>query len=223
MKRMSLLAAGALCVGLVSGASAQPYPTDGYIGVFSDAAGTQCCATIPGFTSGTLYVIAKLNGATANGITGAEFRLVFPGGTAGYFLTWNALADVPLGTPLPPANPDDPYGVNLAYSACKPDPPGSATQVTLGTIAVFNAGGPATAIQVLKKKPPGNPDFTCPLLVLCDGPVFTKICNTILETQTPNNVEAIGFVGGLNNCPQPGCGPVAVAEATWTGMKALYR
>lgn len=210
-------------MGLVTGASAQPYPNDGYIGVYADAAGTQCCAPIGSFTSGTLYVIAKLNGATANGITGAEFRLVFPGGTTGYFLTWTPQADVPIGNPIPGANPSDPYGCNLAFSTCRPDPPGSATQLTLGTISVFNAGGAPTAIQVRKKVPPGNPDFTCPLLVLCDAPVYTKVCNTITETSTPNGEEAIGFVAGLNNCPQPNCGPVGVEQSTWSGMKSLYR
>ena len=46
---------------------------DGFVGVYSDTAGTLACASVPQYANTTLYVIAKPAGATSNGITGAEF------------------------------------------------------------------------------------------------------------------------------------------------------
>jgi len=47
---------------------------DGYIGIYADAAGTLPCMAVPPLSGTTLYVMAKLEGASAAGISGAEFR-----------------------------------------------------------------------------------------------------------------------------------------------------
>ena len=55
-------------------ASSLSHAGDGYVGVYADSLGITPCATIPQYTSATLYVLAKTDGQTQQGITGAEFR-----------------------------------------------------------------------------------------------------------------------------------------------------
>lgn len=49
------------------------------IGLYFDAAGTTCSATVQPFTQTTVYVLARLEGPVSGGIQGVEFRLAgFP-------------------------------------------------------------------------------------------------------------------------------------------------
>src|SRR5262245_24546564 len=73
MKRRLALLAWAIVPILASESLAQT--NDGYIGIYADAAGTLPCTTVPPLSGTTLYVIAKLEGASAGGISGAEFRI----------------------------------------------------------------------------------------------------------------------------------------------------
>ena len=56
---------------------------DGYIGIYADAAGTTPCTTVPPLSGTTLYVIAKLQGASLSAASaglnrGATFTLRIP-------------------------------------------------------------------------------------------------------------------------------------------------
>jgi hypothetical protein len=51
--------------------------------------------------------------------------------------------------------------------------------------------------------------FACPVLILCDEPVFTRIC----VTGSPSVING--------SCQLGGC-PVAVEERTWTQVKRIY-
>jgi hypothetical protein len=73
MKRLLLHIAWASLPMIASSALAQT--GDGYVGIYRDSLGTQACASVPPYTGATLYVIAKTAGLSADGITGAEFRI----------------------------------------------------------------------------------------------------------------------------------------------------
>jgi hypothetical protein len=226
MKLRSLLIVTALAICLASVAFAQPYPTNGSIGVWADAAGTQCCITAAAPT--TVHVLARLENATAGGITGAEFRIrMSPAPGSGWFLIWSinpAAQNTSIGNPIDdtPDDLSDPKGMNLAFPTCQPDPP-SLGVVSLGTITMINAGGPPLTLEVRQKTPPANPNIPAPLLVLCDSPVFTTVPVTILQTENGGN-EPIAFVARVNGtCDPASCGVVAVEEQTWSGVKGLFR
>jgi hypothetical protein len=225
MKKTSQILAGALVLALASTAFAQPYPNNGYVGVYADAAGTQCCITVPQFASTTVHVIAKLGGATSSGVTGVEFRLEFSA-AAGYFLTFNpgAGASVVLGNPIDdnPAANDQGKGLNIAWPSCVPDPIGP--QFSVGTITVFNVSGGPCEIKTKRHEAASSPEHRCPLFILCDAPVYTKADMTITEEQN-GGIEPIAFVSQMNvaGCAPTNCGPVAVEPATWSTVKDLYR
>jgi hypothetical protein len=227
MKKALITATAALCIA--SAAFAQPYPANGYIGVFSDQAGTQCCATIPNFTPAQLFVIAFLAGSTASGITGAEFRLemsqaVLPANGSFSFAA-SPTAGVTIGNPLDstPGDPTPPAteGLNIGWSMCQG---AGQTKVELGTInAIFFNPAVTHSFSILSKRksPPGNAAFDCPLLTLCDPPAFTKVCLTI--PSGPHG-ESISFRSGVNlpSC-DTSCERVAVDERSWSGVKELFR
>jgi hypothetical protein len=229
MKKLTLIATAALVAGLVSASSAQ-YPHNGYLGIYGDAAGTQCCITAPAFASTTVYLISTLADSTANGVTGVEFRIeVSPAPTGSYFLTWNAnpgLA-VSLGSPLDdtPGDPNDAKGCNLAFAACQPTTPGE--RITWGTFSLLNivappGTAPALTLKVKQKTPVSNPNRKCPLFVLCDAPVYTAV-NMTLTQDALGGEEPVAFTAYINTPGCSACGPVAVAPATWSGVKELFR
>ena len=225
MKLTSLLVTAAFATCVATAAFAQ-YPVNGTIGIYADAAGTQCCITATGPT--TVHVIARLVNATAGGITGAEFRIrVNPAPLGTWFLIWNvnpAAAGTSIGNPMDETPDDltDPKGVNIAFPTCQPDPV-SLGVVSLGTITAINAGGAPLTLEVRQKTPPANPSIPAPLLVLCDAPVFTTVPITILQDQNNGN-EPIAFVAKINGtCVPSSCGVVAVEETTWSTMKELFR
>jgi len=188
-------------------AAALAQTNDGYVGIYSDSSGTLACTTVPQGTGKTLYVTAKTTGASANGITGAEFRIEVTN-PSGWYLAYSApTGALTLGTPLDlyPNDPNDGSGLNIAFSSCQQPVGGN---VFLGTIFVFNAGGSPTNLLVRRHSHPSNAGFACPLFVKCDEPNFTKYCMTP-STEPPcsltvakSHLLAAGdptvFVGSLN-------------------------
>src|SRR5215813_4093132 len=69
--RRALLGCAGLLLLLAPAASAR----DGSIGLFFDPSGRKCADAIPCSGSGTLYIYAILEGASARGITGAEYSI----------------------------------------------------------------------------------------------------------------------------------------------------
>lgn len=180
-----------LALSVVAGsASAQS------IGVFFDPAGGTCAATIGAPAPFSMYILASLSGPSAGGLTGVEFRLDnIPGG---WFLTptVNTVFNTVVGTSLG-------IGYNLASGGCQAG--------TGGVLTLFSISGFATSLvsnhvmSILKHTTPSNPAFQCPLQVLCDAPVFTKVC--------VNGGQ--GIING-GNCT------VGVEQTSWSTLKSLY-
>ena len=173
---------------------------NGSIGVYFDALGTLCQGTIPAGTTGKIYIVAHLDGATAEGIAGAEFRFT------GLPDSWEA-------HPVP--NPDilamgDPFGSGVVLGfVCQP--PVEGTVVLYEVLVIANDDVPDVEFQIESRDPPlNNP---CPLLLQCDDPAFTAYC-----------VEGLPcFVNYTTptTCERPI--PLGLAEATWSTVKELYR
>jgi hypothetical protein len=66
---------------------------DGFVGIYADAQGTVACTTVPQWSGTTVFVVANLEGATASGITAAEFRIEVSN-PSGWYFTY----DPPTGT-----------------------------------------------------------------------------------------------------------------------------
>ena len=100
-------------------------------------------------------------------------------------------------------------------------------KVELGTIQILSFGAlPPCDLIVKRKSPPSNPTVSdCPLVTICDIPVFTKVCLSVQGSALPGgSPEPQHFVSKVNN-PSCGaaCGFVGVEQQTWTGVKALFR
>jgi hypothetical protein len=225
MKKSPLALAAGLLVGLVSTGHAQFVPPpNGYVGVYADPAGTQCCITAAAGQT-TAYVIAQLGGGTINGITQAEFRIEVSNAT-GYFFNWaaDAGASVNLGNPVDtdPSRNDQNVGLNVAWAECRPNPIGP--QWTLGTLTIINLGtGGPTELRIKRHERPSSTIVRAPLFVLCDAPEFTKAPMT--EPEPEGAPERVAFTSYVNDptCTQDRCVITAVDNATWSGMKELYR
>jgi len=169
-----------LCLGgsaLLTCLPAGAQTNDGYIGIYADQSGQSPCASVPQGTGVNLYILATLAGATAGGITGAEFRIEVTD-PSGWFISYNApTGTTQLGSPLDlaPENLADGSGMNIAFSNCQQD---SSGKVLLGTLGIFNWNGGPTQLLVKRHSNPPNPNWSCPLYVLCDDPEFTKSCMT---------------------------------------------
>jgi hypothetical protein len=144
----------------------------------------------------TWYIIAILGGdGAANGITGAEFSE--PGIPAGWFVS---------PSPNPAANVNLIHangigtGANIAFPSCQ-----TGSMVLLYTLSGFATSNPSTRIVIDRHTFPSNPNFSCPVLVLCDAPTFTTIC-------------VPGGQGILNGVP---C-TVGVEQQSWSGVKELF-
>jgi hypothetical protein len=218
MSRIGGIGVAAACIAANAAASAPelalPPPPDGTIGVYADSEGTQPCATVDSFA--TLYVIAKVEGASAGGITGTEFRIEVEH-PAGWTFAYSAPpdADVRMGNPmdLDPQKPDDGAGVRIAFAACKEPVKG---KIDLGTIFVTRAGGSPTLLVVKRHAKPSNTQYPCALFTLCDSPVFSKSCVSAvlalsdscgLHEVSGRSPDAAVFVAGLNvpGTAQPPC------------------
>jgi hypothetical protein len=166
------------------------------IGVFFAQDGSDCDNTNAPNSPITWYLSAVLGGdAGAGGITGAEFRM--DGTPSGWFITptRNPNANIDVGSPLT-------GGTNIAFPSCQA---GANGIVLLFTCSGFATTNPSGYFSVLRHNNPSSPDFPCPLLVLCDAPVFTKIC-------VPGGQ---GIING-GNCT------VGVEQKSWSSVKSLY-
>jgi hypothetical protein len=171
------------------------------LGVFFDAAATDCDGVLPAFTNSTLYVCLILGGQAAGGITGAEFRIDgFP--ASGWFATWQP----PPGCDLPCAL-GAPHlgGAHVAWPTCQQGTNGVVLVGRYSIVVVADAG--PLQLFVRGHSIPANPEFACPNVFLCDAQ-FTQVCVAGGET----------MIGGTLPCPT-----VRVSPSSWSGVKELYR
>jgi hypothetical protein len=164
------------------------------IGVYFAADGSDCDATVAAFSQLNWYVLAHLYGdAGTAGLTGTEFRVANVPGAWFHTITASPAANTVLGNLF--------TGTNVAFAGCQPGP-----WVLLYSVSTFAVSAlPAMDWQVLAHSTPSNPDFNCPLIVLCDAPVYTKIC-------VPGGEAFVN--GGTCN--------IGVAPATWSQVKQMF-
>jgi len=201
----------------------------------------------------TIKVYAELKGASAGGITGAEYAAKFGPTTApdfGYFFLSeipNPLATTVIGQAFFPPDPA-PRGTNIVFENCQT---GNGTgRVLLGTVIVFatvpcgkDQLPPEMHLSTGQHFSPSNVYFRCPLFTLCDAPAYTKVClgDNIVDCQTPvppfpiaSKCSTSGAFSindptspGVGHCsPPPGKTSAAAAiatSATWGTVKDLYR
>jgi hypothetical protein len=204
-KMLALFAACSLV--LTSVALAQ----DGTLGVYLDTAGTVCDGTTGGSTlDGSIWV--NLSGATATGIVGAEFRV--DNTFANDYLiavTPNPNSNVTFG------NPFNTLGANIVFPGCQT---GTAGRVELYTFTVIELTNPAPEdawLTVRSHFNNSNANFDCPLVNLCDDPVFTTVC---LGARDSDHWRA---VVNPSLGTQGDCTAVAVEEATWSSVKGMFQ
>ena len=170
------------------------------IGVFFAADGSDCDATnAPG--PFTFWIGAVLHGdAAAGGITGAELRVDGVPQPPEWFMTatCNPLTFCDFVPPDPTGG-----GANIAFPICQPESGGSF--LLLFTVSGFAVTSPTRTFKVERHTTPSNPNFSCPLLFLCDAPVFTRLC-------VPGG-EA--FLNG-------GVCTVGVEKKSWSSVKSLF-
>jgi hypothetical protein len=198
---MRWFAPGVLAVLVASIAvSALASPTT--IGVFFDAAATDCDTSVDPFMPFTVYVSAVLGtDAAAEGITQAEFRV---DGLTGIVLsvTPTPAADVALGNPTV-------GGGLVAFASCMAGQ-GLRHIVLLYTI-VCSAPSPVLPRSVAVDRHPVPVDCWCPCrwgpcVGLCDYPVFTSM-----------------VVSGGHALINNGSCTVGLQSTAWSAVKLLWR
>ena len=168
------------------------------IGVFADPNASSCGLQVPAGVGTTLYVLAILDDAPADGIMGAEFRISgFPGAGQGWFpyVSWT-MSSFAIGNPLF-------EGGYVPFRQCRQS---SNRIIELGRINVQLVMTSLTnvVVRVEGHSQPSNADFTCPYVALCDSadacgtgvpqPKFTRVCVEGIESiinGDPCTVDAI--------------------------------
>lgn len=155
-----------------------------------------CCEATTIFLPGWISVIhfevqVQLAGATAGGISGVEFYLDGMEGLSDDWGCWVAesYASVSVGRPSRPSDHDgdgvsDARFVIFAWPnasdgfACES---GDGTYVPVARLAIGHYAQPTvdlptTELRVVAGSPSSRPGLRCPLVTLCDDPVFTAVC-----------------------------------------------
>jgi len=174
----------------------------GSIGVYFDREGTRCSGTILPDALGTVYVVARMEGMSECGIAGAEFR--FTGIPDDWMVRAVPNPDiVAIGDPLA-------EGAAVGFNCKRPE---------AGVTVLYTVDVAAAAVvndiqfQIEPRNPPSSPEFACAQLVLCDRPVFTKVC-----------VDGFAcFINSTKAIPGSCEIPVAVSARTWSSVKSLFR
>lgn len=192
-----VLAAAALCLPLSAARAHAPA-----VGLYFDADCTNCSASVQLGVPFDLYVAARLGGALAAGLQGAEFRVT--GLPPEYWILErvpNTAASVVVGDPAG-------AGCHMSFDTCIGDPGGCVVLFVLRILPTAVLSD--VRLRVLR---PSSPCDTCyivcgwrPVLAGCDAPLFTKYC------------DAPGGEASINGAA---C-TVGAATATWSSVKSLF-
>lgn len=180
--------AGAILTATVSPLRAQS------IGIFADVGGGSCAVTAPLASPFQYYVLVRLG--PLSGVTGAEFRI--EGVDPAWFTTVS-----PQPLICDPGCPDfvgD--GGAVTFPSCQA--PGSGQMVLLTIQSIAFVPIPTRTLRIEAARFPSHPGFACPLVTLCDPPVFTRMC-------------VAGGAAVVN-----GACTVAVRDRTWSSVKAMF-
>lgn len=198
-----------------------------------------------------ITVYGELKGASAGGITGAEFAgMIGPNNAPdfGYFLLEipNPEATTVLGSAFFPPDPA-PRGMNMVFDACQTG--GTTGLVELLKIIVIplvpcgpGQSPPQLNMMTGQHSSPSNVFFRCPLFTLCDAPAYTKVClgDNIVMCTTPVppfpqasmcstsgsyaiNDPTQADIGTCPNVKGKAAAPASIEDATWSNVKAMYR
>lgn len=241
MRRAFVVAATVIALGVQ--ASVPAGATDGDIRLYFDP--NQCSGLIPCGETRQLFVYVQLDGATSPGITGVELGMRIgmdgaqdPGWS--FLETFSPGATVSVGTGA--FTPPDQTavvpprwrgrGANIAWNSCQT---GDAGLVLVETVDITNLGCGTDELRllVMSHDTPRNTFFQCPLAVLCDAPVYTKVCLGGNVTPCPNpdaprgpeaqcSTSGEAVINPVANTLSP-CRVTAVEPATWSSVKSLYR
>jgi len=222
MRRSSFFAVlGVLAAG---SAFAAPPPSNGYIGLFNDNAGTDCNIRINKAGNGKAYVYMVTAGASSAGISGAAFKISVEPPAPGMTTLWNPNVQVS-GNVGDPVDNGSGGGTMVTFNTCQTQTGLAGDKVILGTVNFYNLSGE----HMLKVKPSDviyNDNFDCPSVLLCDGPQPTQVALT-LQTGDPalGGEDPVSFVSVINGTSSSGtsCGFVATEQSTWSSVKGLYR
>jgi hypothetical protein len=193
---------------------------------FNDYLGPTCTTATCQNPVLRFYVCALLMGASESGITGAEYKLQFGSGgpDTGWMIQETAVPDatVMIGRALDLSGVSS--GVDLAWPTCQT---GDGHLVVLEVYDAYYLDCQSARrydLQVVKHDHASNQYFQCPLLVLCDAPVYTKVCvGTVRVCQNPeppfanNAMCSTGQQAWINYCP------IAVEPTSWSAVKSIYR
>jgi hypothetical protein len=161
---------------LIFGLCVTPLPTsaqssNGSIGIFADPAGEDATLLLPQGIPATLYIVARLEGDTAMGMLGAEFRITGMPDSWAVSSTPNPLAAVTLGNPFQPVN--NVWRANIAFGSCMGT---EDSTVVLYTVNVFPTSEVSDHSLIVEAgMPPSNPNLDTPLLNICDAPYYTAV------------------------------------------------
>ena len=161
-------------------AATPSWAVNGNIGIYFDTDAALCQGNVPQGPPVRMYVYALLQGASLNGITGVEYKVQEgpnnAADPAGYLFHGDLRpdGDRPWRRRLQPGSTSA-RGVNVAWPACQI---GDGTKVLIETVDVLNPLGSTAEmmLKVVKHDIYSNQFFKCPLFVLCDEPVYTKVC-----------------------------------------------
>ena len=92
---------------------------NGYVGIYADPSGSTACTNVPPGSGTVLYVLATVEGPTASGITGAEFRIEISN-PAGWFFSYNAPTGARVERVIVGLRPADPEPTHLAGAERSP-------------------------------------------------------------------------------------------------------
>ena len=140
-----------------------------------------CSSAVPPFTPVDIRVMVHMEGALADGISGAEFYIAGLENLTGVQINYSP------STKLNPARLGDPFkpqagqqrraafGFQRSVQECR-DVTEYELIFTMTLFVTTTPIPPDTHIRIVAANPPGSPAFNCPVVTLCNKPTFTKVC-----------------------------------------------
>jgi hypothetical protein len=187
----ALLAFGAILFAVSERAQGQ----DGRIGVYADLTATQTSATFSLGVPRTLFVVATLEGQTAGGMAGAEFRIDGLPEDWLVFVTPNPAAVITLGDPFRVQGTT--HRANIVFPACTGQSDGRVLLYTAVVIAQSVIEPRDLSVEV--GSPPTSPMYTTPVIQICDPPNYTSVplprTTFRMATQAPQDLDYSRFPG----------------------------
>ncbi len=211
-----------IILALLLAIATAPAPVFGIsIRMHTAASLSACAASVPPFMPVDIRVMAHMEGALANGISGVEFYIEGLENLTDVIINYTQAPKITgFGNPLKPvSHPNGPrrraaFGFQRRVQECK-----AVSEYELiftMTLIVISTPIPNdTHIRIVGADPPGSPALLgCAVVSLCDFPAFTKIC-----------VHGGEFVLNPVNstCANPTTNVLGPQPVAWSRIKGLYR